>query len=125
MRSVATLIALSVMGVATVSAASPSRPPTTDVTSVVVQNNRSTPVRVYLDLDNQEITLGRVDGMDTRTFTVPRWLVHGTADVNVFVNPQRGLELQTGQIELQEGKQLGVIVPEHAVGMPREISPGS
>lgn len=116
MRKLATLVALSLLGGATLYA---ERPPRSDTTSVMVQNNRAKPVRVYLDLGNREINLGSVKGMDVATLVIPRWLVNGEEDVNIFVEPQNGLEQQTGYIALDPGEHLGIIVPNHNAGFPR------
>lgn len=115
-----TLVALSLLGVATAAAERPTR---TDTTSVVVQNNRNTPVRVYIDFGNEEITLGSVKPLDVATFVVPRWFVNREEEVNIFVQPQNGLELQTGYVDVRPGAHLGIIVPDHNAGFPRIESP--
>jgi len=117
MRKLPTLVALSFLGVATAFAERPPRP--SDTTSVVVQNNRTSPVRVYLDIGNQEITLGTVKAMDVATLVVPRWLIHDQEEVNIFVQPRNGFEQETGYIEVEPGEHLGIIVPDHNVGFPR------
>ena len=121
MRKLPTLVALSLLGVATAFAERPPRP--SDTTSVVVQNNRTSPVRVYLDIGNQEITLGTVKAMDVATLVVPRWLIHDQEEVNIFVQPRNGFEQETGYIEVEPGEHLGIIVPDHNVGFPRFETP--
>ncbi len=119
MRKLATLVALSFLGVATAFAERPPRLTPSDTTSVVVQNNRALPVRVYLEIGNQEVKLGSVDAMGVATLVVPRWLVQSGEEVNIFVQPKNGFEMQTGYIDLQPGEHLGIIVPDHNTGFPR------
>lgn len=123
MRKLPTLVALSLLGVATAFAERPPRTTSSDTTSVVVQNNRTSPVRVYLDIGSQEVSLGTVNALDVATLVVPRWMVPYDEDVNIFVEPQRGFEMQTGYIDLQPGQHVGIIVPDHNIGFPRFLTP--
>ena len=115
MRKLPTLVALSLFGVATAFA---ERPPRSDTTSVAVQNNRSAPVSVYLDIGDREVRLGTVNALDVTTFVVPRWLVLNDEDVNIFVEPKNGFEMQTGFIALQPGQHVGIIVPDKNISFP-------
>ena len=123
MRKLPTLVALSLLGVATAFAERPPRTTSSDTTAVVVQNNRTSPVRVYLDIGNQEVSLGTVNALDVATLVVPRWMVPTDEDVNIFVEPQRGFEMQTGYIDLQRGQHVGIIVPDHNIGFPHFLTP--
>jgi hypothetical protein len=123
MRKLPTLVALSLLGAATAFAEHPPLSRSSDTTSLVVQNNRTAPVRVYLDIGNEEISLGSVKPLDVATLVVPRWLVRNDEEVNIFVEPQRGFEMQTGYIDLQPGEHVGIIVPDRNIGFPKFLTP--
>jgi hypothetical protein len=120
-RTLLALVALSVVGGATAYGERPPSSPTSDSTTIIVQNDRTKPVAVYLDLGSEEITLGHVNGLDIGTFVVPPWLLFGERSVNVFVHPQGGFDMETGHLELRRGEHLGVLVPEHPIRFPRTL----
>ena len=79
-----------------------------EMTLVVVQNQRKVPVAVYLERGSEDIRLGVVDALAETTFRVPDYVV---GDVQFFVDPRSGLEESTDYVNLEAGEHIGVIVP--------------
>ena len=121
MRGTSRLLVLSFAGATALGAQPMSRPPR-DTTDVVVQNDRTEPVTVYLETATGEFRLGRVGPLGTADLVVPRWLVGSGAAVDIFVHPRRGFDEDTGELEVRRGDRVGVIVPardaRHAHSVP-------
>ena len=82
-----------------------------EVTAVVVQNDRPTPVTVYAENAFGDFKLGVVAPMTTQTLRVPDLAVGDGAVIDFFVAPKRGAEQDSGYLELQPGDRVGLIVP--------------
>jgi len=95
---------------------SAAEPKPTEATAVTVDNELSTPVRVYLEHDDIDMRLGVVAAGDNASFMIPSWLVQDGEEVQLFVNPGKGFEESTGLIPLEPSEHLEVVVP--AAGKP-------
>ncbi len=109
-----TLLALtSVLSVAAPSpkTIAPSPVDSSTMTVVVVQNNGKTPVTIYAETADYDIRLGEVGPYDTESLRVPDGVVGDGATVDFFVQPKRGLEQDSGYVELRHGEHIGLVVP--------------
>ncbi|MCC6318739.1 MAG: hypothetical protein IT361_13745 [Gemmatimonadaceae bacterium] len=110
------LLALTI-GAATLVAAEPAHA-ARDTTSVLLQNDRTVPVTVYLETGGREIQLGKVGPMATSTLVIPRWLVSYETPLHIFVHPANGDDQDSGLLEVNTGDRIGVIVPARDVFEP-------
>ena len=99
-------------------AAAPTHHPKTDtpadstrMTFVVVQNDRPTPVTIYADEASGEFRLGTVPAWGLETLRVPEALVLDETNIDFYVAPRTGFDLDTGYLEVHRGEHIGVIVP--------------
>ena len=83
----------------------------TDSTTATVENDLDQPITVYLEVGNEEIKLGNVPAEADSTFTLPRWLV-GVAprQMDFYVHPTKGLDQDTGPVDMRQGEHLGIEV---------------
>lgn len=79
--------------------------------AVIVQNDFSDPVTVFLDRGIFDRRLGVVDGLTTRTLSIPPSLVDDGGGVRLFVVRKGGEELESHDFQVERGHTLGLIVP--------------
>ena len=81
------------------------------MTLVVLQNNRGVPVTVYAEDEWGDVKLGVVDADATTTLRLPRHMVE-RGDIRLFIVPRGQAEESTGPLDLSPGDQIDVIVPK-------------
>lgn len=108
MLGLGTLLAATLM-----SAAPAISPPATDssqMTLVVVQNDRTVPVAVYAQDAWGELELGVVPPDSTVTLRVDDPFLD-RSDIDFFVHPKGQPEEETGYLDIHRGDRLGILVP--------------
>ena len=79
--------------------------------TVTVQNDRSTPVTIYLEYGRFDRRLGIVPALHTQKLPIPRTLV-GQESVRLFAHPEGAAEdLASQEFELRPPARIGMIVP--------------
>ncbi len=80
--------------------------------SVTVQNNRNSPVTVYLSSNRLDRRLGVVEAYSVSTLPLPSWTVNGNAMVHLFARSDNAvLDLTTPDFKLQSPARIGMVVP--------------
>lgn len=79
--------------------------------TVRVQNDKKVPVTVFIDRGEFDVRVGVVGPMQTATLKLPSWVVNGGSDVQLFVQPEGGNDLESQDFPVHPGVQLGVLVP--------------
>jgi hypothetical protein len=83
-----------------------------EATTVEVRNQNFLDMNVYVLSGPQRVRLGTVTGLSTRTLTLPRNMVFGTATVSFEMNPIGSQERPTSQqITIREGEQIILTIP--------------
>ena len=111
-------VALAISFAATAKVAGAQVPPrlppsvTTETpTALTVQNNRQAAVTVYLAYGQFDRRLGVVPGLDTKTLSLPEWVLNGRT-VHLFVHPDgEPLDLATHTFSVKPPGRIGLIVP--------------
>lgn len=80
-------------------------------TTLTVQNERPTPVVIYVDAGDYDIRLGTVPAKATATLKVPEWLVLEDEDLAVIVHPEHGWDLESRNLKVRLHEHLGLRVP--------------
>lgn len=109
MINVVTLLAVQMIVGASPGHSAPAKDDSTDMTVVVVQNERRVPVTVTAEYGDEDIKLGVVSAESDSTLRVPSYLVG--REVKFFVQPAGQIELSSEPVEIQRGAHVGVIVP--------------
>ncbi|CAN5791851.1 hypothetical protein BH23GEM6_BH23GEM6_01620 [soil metagenome] len=80
--------------------------------TVQVRNQNFLDMNVYVWSGSQRIRLGTVNGLTTRTLTLPRSIVFGTATVRFEMNPigSRARPM-SHEITAREGEQIVLTIP--------------
>ncbi|MEP7382866.1 MAG: hypothetical protein ABI910_14345 [Gemmatimonadota bacterium] len=81
--------------------------------TVLVQNDRTVPITVYLEAGEFDVRVGRVGAMKTATLPLPNSFVR-RGDVQLFVHPDGELDLASQSFQVHSGMQLGLIVQRGA-----------
>jgi hypothetical protein len=89
------------------SAATPVPPPAT----LLVQNDRSTPVTVYVERGNFDQRLGTVAAYGIVKLPVPQVIAWDRSDVQILVHPKGGFDSATPDVTVRPGAEIGVLVP--------------
>jgi hypothetical protein len=97
---------------------SPARTPPAAVT-LTVQNNRSVPVTVFVDENDLDIRLGEVSAMRTATLVLPKWVSEAGNELQIFVHPEGGIDLNAQIYDVHPGAHLALEVPKGMM-TPRE-----
>jgi hypothetical protein len=84
-------------------------------TTVTVDNSRDVPVVVYLDRGPFDTRLGTVPPHEIRKLQLPESLAEGE-EIQVFVHPEKGVDLSTQDLTVKIGENLDIYVPENDVG---------
>jgi predicted small lipoprotein YifL len=114
MRTLFTTSLLLVLLVATTSCGTSRRGPVPEGerTTVEVRNQNFLDMNVYVLSGSQRIRLGTVNGLSTRTLTIPRSLVFGFASVRFEMNPIGSRARPVSQeITVSEGGQIVLTIP--------------
>ena len=113
MSSLMTLLSIPFLSFAPVAVrtASPAAVDSSEMTTIVVQNENAVPITVYAQSAFGELKLGVVGPWDVQTLRVPDAVVEDRASVDFFVQPKQGREQDSGYLELHRGEHLGLIVP--------------
>jgi len=94
------------------SPSSTAKPPVNRaIPTATVENDRDTPVEVYVEVGDAELHLGRVPANGEETFNLPSWLANFPRTVDFFVHPAKGFDQDTGPLELGPTEHLGILVP--------------
>ncbi|MEZ4455113.1 MAG: hypothetical protein R2882_00990 [Gemmatimonadales bacterium] len=103
---------LTLLTLLTATTAAAAKPPMAadETPTVTIQNNEVRPVEVYLELGDEELPLGEVDGGTVKTLTLPDWLRYGHREVQFDIHPKRGGDLASGYIEVEGGHHYGIKV---------------
>lgn len=86
----------------------------TTAPAVTVQNDFPDAVTVFLEHGLFDRRLGVVDGLSTRTLSLPPWLVGHGADVRLFVVRKSGEELASEDFAFEPDHPVAMIVPAPA-----------
>ena len=86
------------------------QPDQSDSTTATVENDLNQPVIVYVEVGNEEVRLGTVPAEGDSTFALPRWLVRTSREMDFFVHPAKGLDQDTGPVDIHQGEHLGIEV---------------
>jgi hypothetical protein len=81
------------------------------MTLVEVQNSGRTPITVSAQNSVGEITLGVVPAAGIKALRVPDWFVGFDPSIDFFVQPKRGLEQESGTLDLRRGERVELVVP--------------
>ncbi|MCA9739628.1 MAG: hypothetical protein KC645_18525 [Gemmatimonadetes bacterium] len=100
--------------IATLGVAPLSAQQSTNAPAVTVQNDFPDAVTVFLEHGMFDRRLGVVDGLSTRTLSLPPWLVGHNADVRLFVVRKSGEELASQDFAFEPGHPVAMIVPAPA-----------
>jgi hypothetical protein len=93
----------------------PTPPP---ATSVIVQNDRSRPVTVYVEQDGFDQRLGTVGAVATATIPLPSVIAEGRQDFQFVVHPKDGFDVTTPDVTVRPGGRIGVLVPPRGEALP-------
>jgi len=88
--------------------------------TVTVENTRDVPAVVYAQSDGFDIRLGSVPGHGKQTLQLPEFL-EGVGEVQVFVHPEGGFDMASGELLVKPGENLDVLVPTNDSGYIREV----
>jgi hypothetical protein len=88
--------------------------------TITVENTRDVPAVVYLAGNVLETRLGTVPAHSTTTLNLPPYLESGE-EIEVFVHPEGGMDLSTGDQPLIVGRELSIVVPVNSNGFIREV----
>ncbi len=105
---------LALCAVAVPSPALAASPPPQNDTKVNVQNDRPVSVDVYLQNGYFDTKIGTVAPDREASLNVPKYLEGH--DVQIFVRPKIGLELETPDVTLPTRGHLDILVPDNDVG---------
>jgi hypothetical protein len=109
MFSIITLLTLPLLGGTPSATAAPAPVDSAAMTLLVVQNTRRVPATVYLERGGEDIRLGVVGAFGDTTIRIPDYLARG--DVRFFVEPAGQLEEGTGDIDVERGQHIGLVIP--------------
>ncbi|MGH7616433.1 MAG: hypothetical protein ACREPM_04325 [Gemmatimonadaceae bacterium] len=95
--------------------AAPTAPPSppidsSQMTLVVVQNDRNVPATVYAQNEFGEYKLGEVAAHDQLTMSLADYMI-ARGEVKFFVQPKGQIEEASQSLDLHEGEHVGLIVP--------------
>ena len=79
--------------------------------SLVVQNDRGTPVTVYVEQGNLDLRVGTVAAGAITTLRVPWAVAPDQRDVRIFAQPEHGFDVATRRLSLLPDDHIGVLVP--------------
>ena len=109
MPTLVTLLAVQMLVGASSGHSAPAADDSTDMTVVVVQNERQVPVTVTVERGDEDVKIGVVSAESDSTLRLPNYLVGG--DIRFFVEPVGQRELSSEPLEIQRGEHVGLIVP--------------
>jgi hypothetical protein len=92
------------------STAPPAPVDSSNMTLVVVQNDRSVPATVYLQDEVGEYKLGVVAPFATTTLSIKSLLLM-EGDVQFFVHPAGQIDESTELMDLHRGERIGLVIP--------------
>lgn len=78
---------------------------------LIVQNNRTVPVTVYLEGQPIERELGTVEALQTATFTLPRRAMREGSTVDLLIQPRGQLLLMARGYVMGDASHFGLVVP--------------
>ncbi len=120
-----TILAIGLATLSTEAAAQQTQPPTRlPVTRVIgdtmklvtVQNDRTTPVTVYLEAAGIDRRLGVVAAGDVATLQLPAWAVNGKSTVRLLARPEgAGVSVATPLFPLSGAVRVGLLVPPSGI----------
>jgi hypothetical protein len=102
--------ALALVGVA-MPASAQSAYQVTGKSELIIQNNRSVPVTIYLESGPFERQLGRVEAMRSASFSVPEHLLREGETIDLLIEPRGQLALKAKAFVSDDVTQLGLVVP--------------
>jgi len=79
--------------------------------SLVVQNDRSAPVTVYVEQGNFDLRVGAVAADTIATLRLPKGVIWGQRDVRILAHPYSGFDVETRRLDVRPGARIGVLVP--------------
>jgi hypothetical protein len=120
-----TILAIGLATLSTNGSAQQTQPPTRlPVTRVIgdtmrlvtVQNDRSTPVTVYLESGGFDRRLGVVAAGDVATLPLPAWAVNGRRTVRLLARPEgSGVSVATPLFAVSGAVRVGLLVPPSGI----------
>lgn len=85
--------------------------PGVGTTTVTLRNHRNVDVTLYADEGGLDVRVGTVPAGQEKTFLLPKSITDGREDVELFVHPERGIDLVSQSFALNKGAHLLVDVP--------------
>lgn len=120
-----TLLAVGLATLSTEAAAQQTQPPTRlpvarvigdSMKLVTVQNDRATPVTVYLEAAGIDRRLGTVAAGEVATLQLPAWAVNGRSTVRLLARPEgAGFSVATPAFTVSGAVRVGLLVPPNGV----------
>jgi hypothetical protein len=94
--------------------------PDTSAVTLTVQNNRNVPVTVFAERGDLDIRIGEVSALRTSTLPMPSWVTDDGNELQIFVHPEGGIDLNAEVFDVHPGSHLALEVPNNATGyVPR------
>ena len=116
-------LALTASATSALAQSSPTRLPTSTVSAdsskaLLVQNDRATPVRLFIDAGRVDRLLGTVAPGAVSTLELPEWALTGQRNLTVVArNASDDRAIASYSVAVDAGKRLGLLVPP-ADGLP-------
>jgi copper(I)-binding protein len=92
--------------------AQPKAVPADSAVTLTVQNNRDVPVTVFVEQDQLDVRVGMVPALRTVTLALPSWVTEDASDLQVFVHPEGGIDLNAEVMAVKPGAHLALEVPK-------------
>lgn len=85
--------------------------PGVGATTVTVQNLRNQPVMVFVERGEFDVRVGTAPANQETTLALPEYLARDRDDIEIFVHPEHGMDLNSQTFQLKPGAHLLVKVP--------------
>ena len=82
------------------------------VATLTVQNNRNVPVTVFVEQGELDVRVGMVPALRTSTLALPSWVTEDRNELQVFVHPEGGIDLNAEVMAVKPGAHLALEVPK-------------
>jgi len=86
---------------------------------LTVQNNRNVPVTVFVEQGQLDVRVGMVPAMRTATLALPNWVTDERDELQIFVHPEGGIDLNAEVMAVKPGAHLALEVPKGMNPTPR------
>jgi len=97
--------------------------PDTSSVTLTVQNNRNVPVTVFAERGDLDIRIGEVPALRTTTMPMPNWVTDEGDELQIFVHPEGGMDLNAEVFDVHAGAHLALEVPTNPNGYVPKPAP--